>query len=259
MNTANSRFTDKVALVTGGASGIGYAVATSLLAEGARVVVADIDPDKLAAFAAEHEDSSESIQLATLDATDPVAVEEAVESAVATFSKLDIVVANAGGGGVGRVADMSVEDWQRAVALNLDSFFYLSRASIPHLIRSRGCIVATSSSSGLNGWPHMAGYVAAKAGVVNLVRSAAIDYAAVGVRVNAVAPGPTMTPAVHAHLARHDEQRTGYEDRIPMSRLGEPNEIAAGILFLASDAASYITGVTLPIDGGLTAWTAVPR
>lgn len=219
----------------------------------------DIDQSRLDLFATEHAVHGDRIRALQIDATDEDAVRGAVSEVVDVHGQLDVVIANAGGGAGGSVTETSTDDWHRTIALNLDSLFYVARAGLPNLTASGGSIVATASSSGLNGWPHQAAYVAAKAGVVNLVRSMPIDYAAEGVRVNAVAPGPTMTPAVEEHLRTSPGTQAGYEDRIPMGRLGRPDEIVAAALFLASSAASYVTGVTIPVDGGLTAWTALVR
>lgn len=219
----------------------------------------DIDQSRLDLFATEHAVHGDRIRALQIDATDEDAIRGAVSEVVEVHGQLDVVIANAGGGAGGSVTETSTDDWHRTIALNLDSLFYVARAGLPNLTASGGSIVATASSSGLNGWPHQAAYVAAKAGVVNLVRSMAIDYAAEGVRVNAVAPGPTMTPAVEEHLRTSPGTQAGYEDRIPMGRLGRPDEIVAAALFLASSAASYVTGVTIPVDGGLTAWTALVR
>jgi meso-butanediol dehydrogenase/(S,S)-butanediol dehydrogenase/diacetyl reductase len=170
---------------------------------------------------------------------------------------VDVLVNNAGLGSWGSVEKLEVERWRTVMAVTLDSVFYTSRELMPLLRRARGAIVNTASISGLYGDNGFAAYNAAKAGVINLTRTMALDHAAEGVRVNAVAPGLTDTPRVN-WMQQTPEIAAEYDRRLPMKRAGRPEEVASAIAFLASDDASYITGVALPVDGGLTASTGQP-
>jgi meso-butanediol dehydrogenase / (S,S)-butanediol dehydrogenase / diacetyl reductase len=167
-----------------------------------------------------------------------------VKATVARFGKIDILVNNAGTGVFGRVTEVKPEDWHRVFAIVVDSVFYMSKFAIPHIIQSKGSIVNLGSISGLYGDYGFAGYNAAKGAVVNLTRTMAIDFASDGIRVNAICPGLVATPLSKG---------------IPMARAAQPEEIAGGIAFLASDDASYMTGCCMLVDGGLTASAGQPN
>jgi len=253
-----SRFASKVVLVTGGVSGIGGAVSERLLAEGATVVAVDVAPQTIDRFVAEHPDAGDRLDTRLLDVTDAAAVTATVDDVVRVHGRLDVLVANAGVGAAGAVADVDDDTWRFVMGVDLDGVFHVARAALPHLVASGGSIVSTASISGMGGDSAMAAYNAAKGAVINLTRSMAVDYGHQGVRVNAVAPGPVATPLLRPILDGNAEVRDAYAERIPLGRVGDPDEIAAAILFLASDDASYVSGVTLPVDGGLTSWTAQP-
>jgi meso-butanediol dehydrogenase / (S,S)-butanediol dehydrogenase / diacetyl reductase len=258
MTTYSSRFEGKVAIVTGGVSGIGASVTARLLAEGATVVAVDVSEKSIAAFREQHPNAGSALDTRALDVTDSAAVTALVDDVVATHGRLDILVPNAGIGGYGGVSEVDDATWRAVISVDLDGVFYIARAALPHLIESKGAIVSTASISGMGGDSRMAVYNAAKGAVINLTRSMAVDYGHQGVRVNAVAPGPVATPLLRPILAEKKDVSQAYAERIPLGRVAEPDEIAAAILFLASDDASYISGVTLPVDGGLTSWTAQP-
>ncbi len=258
MAVKESRFEGQVALVTGGVSGIGAAVTTRLLAEGATVVAVDVAPVSIERFVAENAAAGDALDARTADVTDPDAVDALIADVVAKYGRLYIVIPNAGIGDIGGVAEVATENWRRVLGVDLDGVFFVSRAALPKLVESKGVIVATASISGLGGDSRMAAYNAAKGAVVNLVRSMAVDYGHDGVRVNAVAPGPVATPLLRPILEGDERVRSAYAERIPLGRVAEPEEIAAAILFLASADASYISGVTLVVDGGLNSWTAQP-
>jgi meso-butanediol dehydrogenase / (S,S)-butanediol dehydrogenase / diacetyl reductase len=252
----SGRFMGKVAIVTGAASGIGTAIADRLLAEDATVVALDVSADGLERLAAERPGALLETRVA--DVADPVAVSAVVEEIATTLGHIDLVVPNAGVATAGRATEVSDGDWRTMFAVNVDGVFYLVRATLPHLIASGGSVVSTASISGLGGDRGMTAYNAAKGAVVNFTRSLAVDYGHDGVRVNAVAPGFIATPASLRVLDARPGVEDIYRDRIPLGRIGQPAEIAAAVAFLASADASYITGVTLTVDGGLTASTGQP-
>jgi len=250
------RFEGKVAVITGGASGIGLATVRRFVAEGARVVVADLDGDGAAAAAAEAPDQCVSRQL---DVTNHDAVAALMQTAVDEFGGLDIVFNNAGISSMGRVDEIDIDEWQRVIDVDLTAVFYGCRAAVPHL-RSRGggAIVNTASISGLFGDRGLPAYNAAKGGVMNLTRTLAADYARDNIRVNAVCPGGIET-AMTESLAQSRRAQVQYERLIPQARMGLPHEIASAVAFLASDDASYVNGHGLVVDGGVTALTGQPN
>lgn len=250
------RFAGKVALVTGGVSGIGGAVTRRLLREGATVVAADISEQAIDAF--QNENSSESLDTRRLDVSDSAAVTEAVDDIASRYGRIDLVFANAGVVGGGKLGDVSDAEWARVLSVDLNGVFHVVRAALPHLIRSKGAIVNTASLSGITGDSGMSAYDTAKGAVVNMTRSLAIDYGHDGVRINAVAPGIIATPMAVPILDKHPEAMDIYAERVPSGRVGQPEEVAAAMLFLASEDASYINGVILSVDGGLAAWSGQP-
>ncbi|WP_127782086.1 SDR family oxidoreductase [Rhodococcus sp. X156] len=250
-----SRFAGKVVVVTGGGTGIGAATAQRFAAEGAIVTITGRRRDKLEQVASA---ADGDVRVAEVDVTDRDAVEQLVADVVSACGGLDVLVNNAGTGAPGDVLHTSDEDWNRVLRTNVDGVFHGCRAAMPHLISSGGCIVNVSSVSGLGGdWDNVA-YNAAKGAVVNLTRALAMDHAADGVRVNAVAPSFTFTEMTQG-MVGNDEVMARFTDRIPMGRGAQPEEVAAVIAFLASPDAGFVTGVNLPVDGGLSASNGQPR
>jgi meso-butanediol dehydrogenase/(S,S)-butanediol dehydrogenase/diacetyl reductase len=247
-----ARFAGRVALVTGGASGIGAATARALAREGARVVVVDLDRERGAAVA-----TACGGELAVTDVADAAALTATVARAAAAHGRLDVLVSNAFATAAGPIARLEPAAWERTLAVTLTAAFTALRAAVPHL-RGGGAVVHVASVSGLAGDRGLAAYNAAKAGLVNFTRAAALELAPAGVRVNAVCPGLVDTPALARALGRTPERAPALGAAVPLGRLGRPEEIAHAILFLASDEASYVTGATLVVDGGLTAGTGIP-
>ncbi|MER6947303.1 SDR family NAD(P)-dependent oxidoreductase [Nonomuraea sp. NPDC000554] len=246
----------KVAIVTGGASGIGRATALLFAGHGARVVVADIDGAGAEAtvkeIAATVEGPGARAVAVRADVADSEDCRRVVETAVATFGGLHVLFNNAGIIRRTTALDLDVEEWDRVMAVNVRSVFLMCKHAIPAMTEG-GAIVNTGSGWGLKGGGNAISYCASKAAVVNMTRALAIDHAKAGIRVNSVNPGDTDTPMLRDEARQLDEDWAAFEadaaDR-PMGRSGSPDEIAQAVLFLASDAASYITGSALVVDGG---------
>ena len=246
------RFDNKVALVTGAASGIGRATAIRLASEGAAVFLADINQDGLAETVAALPAGSSSATF-ELNVTDSAACAAAVEACVSTMGKLDILCNIAGIAICDNLTNITDEQWHRAVGINLDGVFFMCRAALPHLLQSRGNIVNMSSSAGLVGQAYNSAYCATKAGVLMFSKSLAIEYGKQGVRVNAVCPGFVKTPLSANFNMPEDVDMDLMAKLMPLSEGAEPDEVAASVAYLASDEARFVTGIALPIDGAQTA------
>lgn len=229
-----------MALVTGGASGIGAATVDLLRARGAHVVAADIQ-------------AGDGVE--RLDVTDETAVDALVDDVVRRHGRLDLAANVAGTSGVyAPVADASTADWRATMAVNLDGVFFCVRAELREMrAAGRGSIVNVASSAGRMGVPGLAAYSASKHGVLGLTKSAALEVAPDGIRVNAVCPGSIRTPMLRGFVGGDEDLLERMGRRAPMGRLGEPVEIAEAIVWLLSDAAGFVTGNALSPDGGVAA------
>lgn len=245
------KFDGKVAIVTGGASGIGAACVKQFAAGGAKVVVADLNLDAAEATAATVREAGGEAAAIRVDVADPASVEAMVQFATERFGGVDIAVNNAGiGGELNPVGQATIAGWNHVIAVNLSSVFYCMRYQIPAMLaRGKGAIVNVSSILGSVAFAGSPGYVAAKHGVVGLTKTAALEYATQGIRVNAVGPGFIETPL----LGTVEEQKQAIASLHAMKRLGQAEEVANLICFLASEDASFITGSYHLVDGGYTA------
>ena len=246
------RLKDKVAIITGGASGIGKATAILFAEHGAKIVVADIDEHGADETVANiHDAGNEAIYVQT-DVTISNNTERMVQETLSNYGKLDILLSSAGIAMRLPVADLPEEDWHRCLNVNLTGVYLCAKAAIPAMQKNGGSIINLSSIYGLVGADVRAAYVASKGGVTNLTRSMALDYAEDNIRVNCICPGFVETPLV-AGVIKTPEEYSDLADRHPMRRLAQPEEIAYGALYLASDESAFVTGIALPIDGGYTA------
>lgn len=247
-----SRFTGRVAIVTGAARGIGLRIVRAFASEGARVAALDIDGAGLEALTRELEERREDVLALKTDVTAAAEVRQALETVVGRWERVDVLVNNAGGFSViRRTEDIPEAEWDAIVRLNVTSTFLASKAVLPIMRRQRaGAIVNLSSIAGRAGAVTVTShYAAAKAAILGFTRHLAREVAAEGIRVNAVAPGTVATERFRALRSNEEGQRLAAS--VPMGRVAEPEEIAEVVLFLASDGARYITGATLDVNGGL--------
>ncbi len=252
------RFEGRAAIVTGGAQGIGRAVVERLVAQGARVVLADIDGDLGAATARTIDPSGRTVIPLTVDVSHRADVHMAVETALAAFGRLDVMISHAGIADVEPFLDQDESSWNKMLAVNMTgAFLCIQESAFVMKDRGGGSIVVTASTNAFWIESNAAAYNASKGGARALVRSAAIDLAQYGIRVNSVAPGLIRTRLTR-YVTDIPEHAADYLRNIPLHRFGEPDDVADAILFLASDDSRWITGHDLVVDGGQTIGTPLP-
>ena len=245
----------KVAIVTGAGTGIGRAAALAFAREGARVLVAGLEPERLAETVELVRAAGGEALASHADVADPAQAAAMVEAALAAWGRLDCAFNNAGiEGDTAPLADCTLENWQRVIAVNLTGTFLCLRAEIPAMLRGGGgAVVNCASVAGLVGFGGIPAYTASKHGVVGLTKAAALDYATGGVRVNAVCPGVIQTAMVDRFTGGSPEAVAAMTAMQPVGRLGRPEEVAALAVWLCSDAASFVTGEAIAVDGGFVA------
>jgi meso-butanediol dehydrogenase/(S,S)-butanediol dehydrogenase/diacetyl reductase len=245
----SERFAGKVAIVTGGSSGIGAATVARLAADGAKVLNVDRNPPATDNY------PNGDVVFHRTDMTVPAEVEAAVAEAVKRFGRLDFLVNNAGTGGLAEAPDQTDAEWDRIFKINITAIMYGCRAAIPVMrAQGGGAIVNIASISGVQGDYGMGAYAASKGAVINYTRSTAMDHARDGIRINALCPGLIDTP-----MSAGIPHREVWHDAIPMGRSAQPSEMASVATFLLSDDASFMTGSIVVADGGITAYTGQPR
>jgi NAD(P)-dependent dehydrogenase (short-subunit alcohol dehydrogenase family) len=246
-------FQDKVVLITGASFGIGRATAVAFAERGAKVIIADWIEDKETVDLVRMT-GSEAL-FVKCDVSKNSDVKKVIEEGVKKFGGLDYAFNNAGiEGSMGETPDCTEENWDKTIGINLKGIWLCMKYEIPEMLkRGKGVIVNCASVAGLIGFPGLPAYVASKHGVIGLTKTTALEYAKKGIRVNAVCPGVIKTPMIDRVTGKQKEVERAYENMEPVGRMGQPEEVAEAVAWLCSDAASFITGAALPVDGG---WVA---
>ena len=253
------RLNGKVAIITGSGRGIGRVGAELFAREGAAVVVSDIDAENAEQATKAIVEAGGRAVCHPADVTDSSEVDRLVDRAVAEFGRLDIMWSNAGGALPEVTHEVSDETYRSVMALNADGVFFGTRAALRVMVSQRsGCILITTSGAGLGAVRGLAVYGMAKAGVVNLTKSVAQEYGPLGIRANVISPGPIASEGFVQFIDSVEGLRAKMEGGVPIRRLGQSEEIANTALFLASDEASYVSGIVVPVDGGISSSYPTP-
>jgi NAD(P)-dependent dehydrogenase (short-subunit alcohol dehydrogenase family) len=250
------RFRDKVVLITGASSGIGKASALKYAAEGAKLIVADVSKEEGQAAVEEIKQHSKESLFIHCDVADANSVKEMVKQTMSTFGRIDVAVNNAGiGGASAHTTDYPDAEWQKVIAINLTGVYLCMKYELQEMVKAKkGNIVNMASVLGKVGFMGSSAYVASKHGVVGLTETAAIEYAPLGIRINALCPGFIYTPMLeNAGLAEDDKLHQAITNMHAMKRMGTPEEVADALLWLSSDQATFVTGHSLAVDGGFLA------
>jgi NAD(P)-dependent dehydrogenase (short-subunit alcohol dehydrogenase family) len=245
----------KVALVTGGGSGIGKKTAELLAEEGARVLVCDLDEEAGQETLHHIAEAGGDADFFCVDVSDETQTEAMVDRCIQRFGRLDCAVNNAGiAGPTGSLESMDLKDWNRVIAVNLTGVFLSMKHEIPRMReQGSGSIVNMSSGAGLIATPGLAGYCASKHGILGITRTAAVENARLGIRINAVCPGSIDTPMLRASMEKDPAVEKIVRGSMPIGRLGEAEEVAEAVVWLCSDRASLVTGLSMPVDGASVA------
>jgi NAD(P)-dependent dehydrogenase (short-subunit alcohol dehydrogenase family) len=244
------RLTGKCCIVTGGGSGIGRAISLGFVREGAAVVVADREGAKAEGVAVEAGGNGGRAVPVKADVTRPDDVDRMVDISLHEFGRIDVLINNAGIGKLGSVTELSEQEWDEVLAINLKGPFLCSRKIIPQMLQiGSGSIVNVASVTGIVASPGRAAYCASKAGLIMLTKAMALDYAANGIRVNAICPGVIVTPMTESSL-ENPSVRKEKLDKTPMGKLGIPADIVPAAIYLASEESGFMTGHALVVDGG---------
>ena len=246
------RLAGKTALVTGGSGGIGSATLRRFVEEGASVISADIDEERGLQGVAELANQGAKAEFVRCDVSQKEDLEAAVARCVSQYGRIDVLFNNAATSSGGYVADLNLDDWERSIKIMLTASLYAMQAAIPHMLeQGGGSIIGTSSVYGVTAGPGISPYTTAKAGLINLMRTTAVEYGRKGIRANCICPGVVDTPMFDAVLSVGLTSREKIADMHAIGRIIEPEEVANLALFLASDESSAITGQAIVIDGGL--------
>lgn len=250
---------NRVTIVTGAGRGIGFGIAKHLAAAGAIIIIAELNAETGNNAAEQLRADGFDATFVGTDVTDPESVQRLVDSVVERYGRIDILVNNAGAAAVGHTESMPVQDWYDQIDVMCNGVFLCLRAAGAVMIKQgKGVILNISSIAGLGAWPLRSAYDAAKAAVISLTENAGCEWARKGVRVVSVAPGVTRTNMLQQMVDDKVADLAQYEDRTPMGRVAEVEEIASAVQFLVSDRAKYITATTVSVDGGWTAWGNLP-
>jgi len=246
---------NKVAIVTGAASGIGRAAAQLFAKNGAQVVISDLDSDGIEETLSMIKKSGGAGIAVETDISDSTQVRKMVDQTVQTFGRLDYACNNAGiEGEQAFTPDCTPENWNRVIEINLRGTWYCMKYEIPEMLKNGGgSIVNISSIAGLIGFPGIPAYVGSKHGINGLTKTAALEYADRGIRVNSICPGAIQTPMIDRFVGKQEKDREDLVAQHPMGRFGTPEEVGEAVIWLCSDKSSFITGQTLAVDGGYTA------